>query len=127
MNQKKIKEAQQMSCGTPAHEQQPEAPQSNPPPQNHRRGLQAMKEKDVNEYMAKLLDEDSNTSLEGLEGEVLGNFRAVSVESNRAQQRLNAVRQEMERLTVAIQRFQGQLDAYANLLVAAEDARRAAK
>jgi hypothetical protein len=102
------------------------------PPIPQRGRLAAMSEKDANEYIGRLLDPsaaDSKTTpkLEGMEAEVLKKFRAAASSSQRIAQRIQQLRQELEGASTALQKYQGQIDAYSGLLVSAEDDRRNAK
>lgn len=96
------------------------APQGQP-----MQGLKVMSKEDVDEYMESLLK--NKVKLDGLELQALEQFTGISRGLNQAQQQLQQARQQAAQLEDHVKRTQGQLDAYANLLIAAEDTRRANK
>jgi len=82
-----------------------------------------MSEADVNAYMMKLLG-DRNPQLVGLEAHALSNFKRITADMAQQQNRLTRITQEAEQLRNALQRSEGQRDAYAQVLVLAEQERR---
>jgi predicted nucleic acid-binding Zn-ribbon protein len=77
---------------------------------------------EANEYIQAVLGD--KVAVDGLEAEALKRFRQMSEEQGKANQRLTQINQEVVQLRDGIQRLQGQLDAYAQIIVSAEDARR---
>lgn len=96
--------------------------QSAPPARGN--GLRVMTPQDVEEYMTSLV-QNKKANPPGLEGDVLRNFRTSSLELADTERRFGQARAEIEQFGDTAKRLQGHLDAYANLLVKAEDSRRA--
>lgn len=88
-------------------------------------GLKSMTQRDVDQYMEDLLK--NKIVLVGIEKQALDQFTGISRGLNMSQQQLQQGRQQVLQLEDHVKRTQGQLDAYANLLIAAEDTRRASK
>ena len=84
-----------------------------------------MNEKEVNEYMGKILGGEQ--AVEGLELQAVEQFKKLSNELTQASQKLQAAESDAINLREFIQRTNGARGAYANLLVSAEAARRATK
>ena len=84
-----------------------------------------MNEKEVNEYMGKILGGEQ--AVEGLEVQAVEQFKKLSNELTQASQKLQAAESDAIGLREFIQRTNGARGAYANLLVSAEAARRATK
>ena len=84
-----------------------------------------MNEKEVNEYMDKVLSGEK--AVEGLEVQAVEQFKKLSNELTQASQKLQAVEADAVNLREFILRTNGARGAYANLLVSAEAARRATK
>jgi hypothetical protein len=103
--------------GNGQHGQQPRPPQ----------GLQVMTERDVNTYMESLLEaQQPPQSMATLEVSALAQFRGINQRQGDVERRLTRTQNELEALKGQINRLQGQSEAYVNLLVLAEDSRRAA-
>lgn len=89
-------------------------------------GLQVMSEKDVNEYMATILEaKQPPPGLEKLEMGALASYKHIAQEQGNAERQLTRTQAQVEHLKSTISRLQGQSEAYVNLLVVAEDSRRA--
>lgn len=83
----------------------------------------SMTEEAVNEYMSSLMKNES-PSLNGMEAEILNLFKSTSLELNKTVQKLKQTQNDAAQLDGSAQRLQGELNAYANLLVKAEGTRR---
>jgi len=89
-------------------------------------GLQAMTERDINDYMATLLEsKQPPPGMATLELGALAQYRAIAQQQGNTERRLTRAQTELEALKAQISRLQGQSEAYVNLLVIAEDTRRA--
>lgn len=93
--------------------------------QQNAQGLQAMTERDVNDYMTTLLESQQPPAGMGvLEVGALSQYKGISQQQGNLERRLTRAQAEIEQLKSQISRMQGQSEAYVNLLVMAEDARR---
>lgn len=88
-------------------------------------------QEEVNDYLSGLL-KNQGAQLEGLEGQVLANFRQANGELAQLSQALQNAKTEHERISSMIQRTQsdiqkaaGTVEAFARILTEAETARRA--
>jgi len=82
-----------------------------------------MTEKEINDYLNAVLAGDLPiTTL--LETEALNQFRSASEEANKAAQRITKIFEEAESLRAAAHCANGRCDAYAQILVTAEQQRR---
>lgn len=94
--------------------------------QQRPQGLQAMTERDVNDYMATLIESQKPPpGLEPLELGALTQYRGIAQQQGNTERRLTRAQNQVEQLKAELSRFQGQSEAYVNLLVYAEDMRRA--
>lgn len=115
------------ACGT-IKEPAPEAetPTTSPQQQQRPQGLQAMTERDVNDYMTTLLEsQQPPADMQTLELGALTQYRGINQQSGNIERRLTRAQSEVEQLKAQLSRLQGQSEAYVNLLVLAEDTRRA--
>jgi uncharacterized small protein (DUF1192 family) len=85
--------------------------------------MRKMNEQEINQYMQELLNKRRKVE-NPLEQQALMQFQRITAESAQISQRLGALTAEVERLKIALQKSVGQREAYAQLLVAAEEARR---
>ena len=89
-------------------------------------GLRAMSENDVNDYMASLLKAQAPPKgFEGIELDVLTRFKGTVRQQDDVDRRLNMAQRQLEELKSLSSKLQGESQGYANLLVSAEDTRRA--
>jgi hypothetical protein len=89
-------------------------------------GLQAMSEKDVNDYMETLIQaQQPPAHLPQLELVALAQYRAAIQQSGNTERQLTRAQAQVEGLKAQISRLQGQSEAFVNLLIMAEDTRRA--
>lgn len=94
--------------------------------QNQAQGLRAMTERDVNEYLSTLLEsQQPPAGMAPIEIGAVNQYRTIAQQQGNAERRLTRTQNEVEALKAQISRFQGQSEAYVNLLVMAEDSRRA--
>ena len=84
----------------------------------------AMDDQEVNEYLNKLLAGKTFPGSD-LEKVALEKFKQATAEMAQAQNRLTSAQAEIDRLKAGIQQAIGQRNAYVNLLMQAEMARRA--
>lgn len=84
-----------------------------------------MTDKDVNTYMENLLN--GKTTVSGLEKQALDLFLDISKQHDQSQKMVQYHKEQHALHEDATKRYKGQLDAYANLLIAAEQSRRVAK
>jgi hypothetical protein len=89
-------------------------------------GLKAMTEQDVNAYMESLMQaQQPPPGMEAMELGALTQFRGANEQLGVAERKLTRAQRDVEELRSQIAQLQGQSTAYVNLLVMAEDARRA--
>lgn len=84
-----------------------------------------MNDKQINEYMGKLF-ESQGAGLQGLEIEAFRRFGELSGQMDQMEKRLRMLEQEAANLRNNVVRLSGQREAFAQILVAAEAARREA-
>jgi len=95
--------------------------------QQQQGGLRAMTEKDVNDYMETLLSsQQPPPGMPELELGALGNFKQSSIRQGDVERQLTRTQNQVEELKARINQLSGETRAYVNILVAAEDSRRAA-
>lgn len=89
-------------------------------------GLKAMTERDVNDYMTTLLEsQQPPPAMQTLELGALSQYKGIAQQQGNVERRLTRAQAEVEGLKSKVSRLQGQSEAYVNLLVLAEDQRRA--
>jgi uncharacterized protein YgbK (DUF1537 family) len=82
-----------------------------------------MTQQQVNEYMQHILSEKSD--LPDMEMHILQQFKATSSKVEQLAKQFKQLQQQLQATDNEIKRGYGQLDAYADLLVSAENSRRA--
>jgi len=85
--------------------------------------LQAMSDKDVDEYLASIAT--GKIELTGLEEIIHNTSKETAQKVFGVQRRLQQLKVEQAKLETAIHELNGQMNAYTNMLVLAEDSRRA--
>lgn len=120
------------ACGTIKPEAEPDENQAvtpqatGAPGAQNAQGLQAMSERDVNDYMETLIQaQQPPPHMEALEIGALTSYRGISQQSGNTERQLTRAQGQVEQLKAQLARLQGQTEAYVNLLVLAEDTRRA--
>jgi hypothetical protein len=96
-------------------------------PKAKAQGLKAMSEKDVNEYMESLIQaQQPPAHLPEIELMALAQYRGAIQQSGNTERQLTRAQAQVENLKATLSRLQGSSEAFVNLLVLAEDSRRAA-
>lgn len=91
-------------------------------------GLKAMSEKDVNEYLSGLIEaQQPPAHLPELELMALAQYKGAIQQSGNTERQLTRAQAQVENLKASLSRLQGQSEAFVNILVIAEDSRRAAE
>lgn len=90
-------------------------------------GLKAMSEKDVNDYMESLIQaQQPPAHLPEIELMALAQYRGAIQQSGNTERQLTRAQAQVEQLKATLSRLQGSSEAFVNILVVAEDSRRAA-
>lgn len=116
------------ACGTVREVKEAEPGGNGQPqqPQTNAQGLRAMTERDVNDYMTTLLDsQQPPPGMAALEMGALSQYKGITQQQGNVERQLTRAQANVEQLRSQVARLQGQSEAYVNLLVFAEDTRRA--
>lgn len=114
------------ACGTVREIKEADTGQAVQPASQNAQGLRAMTERDVNDYMTTLLEsQQPPPGMETLEVGALSQYKGINQQQGNVERRLTRAQAEVEQLRSQMSRMQGQSEAYVNLLVLAEDTRRA--
>lgn len=90
---------------------------------NKEEAMHKMSEKEVNVYMQSILTGKKKID-HPLESRALDNLRQITNELTQGQQKLGQLASETEKLRQHLQRLNGRQEAYATVLIAAEESRR---
>lgn len=85
--------------------------------------MKKMSEQETNEYLSSVISGKVKVT-DAIEGEAVAQFRRLTGEVSQAKLRMQNLQGELEQLRAHIPRLNGQREAYANLLAAAENARK---